>query len=366
LSAVAPTLVQSRPRPLPAEATRLLYERHSGRIFGYCLSLLGSREEAEDAVQTTFMNVQRGLDRGVVPQFELAWLFKIARNVCYNRTESSSRRRRVESGDDLDSLQEVLATPERNLGLSIGELTRALGGIPERQRRALLLREFQGMSYEEIAGELGVSVGAVETLLFRARRSLTDQLEQTGMPQRRSAVASVVALFRWFFDGGAVPLKLAAVTAALGTAATLAVAPALRSDPAGPVHVIPSVVAPAAQPKVSATVHVARTVEGGARARVSPTVQTTSSSKAATEETALSGTGSASTRPNGQPLQAEEVSSGTTPTKPPPSPPDTSTLPSVQDVTDVLPDQTPAISVPPIVLPQADLPVQLPELPKLP
>ena len=146
MSAVAPISLQPGPRPLPAEATRLLYERHSGRIFGYCLSLLGSREEAEDAVQTTFMNVQRGLDRGVVPQFELAWLFKIARNVCYNRSESSSRRRRVESAHDLDTLQDVVATPERSVGLSIGELTRALGSIPDRQRRALLLREFQGMS----------------------------------------------------------------------------------------------------------------------------------------------------------------------------------------------------------------------------
>jgi RNA polymerase sigma-70 factor, ECF subfamily len=363
LSAIAPALLRSGPRPLPAEATRLLYERHSARIFGYCLSLLGSREEAEDAVQTTFMNAQRGLDRGVVPQFELAWLFKIARNVCYNRSESSSRRRRVESGHDLDSLQEVLATPERNLSLSIGELTHALGGIPERQRRALLLREFQGMSYEEIAEELGVSVGAVETLLFRARRSLADQLEQTGMPRRRSAVASAAALFRWFFDGGAVPLKLAAVTAAVGTAATLAVAPTLSSDPAGPVHVIPNVVAPGAQPKSPARIHVSRAVERGASARSSATAQATSSSTTATEETASQ----LPARPNVQPLQAPEVSSVTSPAKPLSAPVVTTpSLPAVEDVTNALPVQTPATSIPPIDLPRVDVPVLVPELPKLP
>jgi hypothetical protein len=173
----------------------------------------------------------------VIPEYELAWLFKIARNVCYNRTESSSRRRRVES--DLDTLEEVVATPERSVSLSVGELTRALGEIPERQRRALVLREFQGMSYEEITGELGVSVAAVETLLFRARRSLADQLEQTGTPRRRGAVASVVALFRWFFDGSAVPVKLAAVTAAIGTTTTLAIAPTIGSKRGEPVQTIP-------------------------------------------------------------------------------------------------------------------------------
>ncbi len=90
MSAAAPaSFAQARQ---PADATGLLYERYAGRIFGYCLSLLGSREDAEDAVQTTFVNAQRGLHRGVVPQFELAWLFRIARNVCYNARKSSSRR----------------------------------------------------------------------------------------------------------------------------------------------------------------------------------------------------------------------------------------------------------------------------------
>ena len=87
--------------PLPADATGLLYERHHQRIFGFCLSQLGSREDAEDAVQTTFINAQRGLGRGVVPEFELAWLFTIARNVCHNSRDSASRRGRLEVVRDL-------------------------------------------------------------------------------------------------------------------------------------------------------------------------------------------------------------------------------------------------------------------------
>ena len=72
----------------PRDTTAQLYERHSSRIFGFCLSRLGSREDAEDALQLTFLNAQRGLGRGVVPDHELAWLFKIAQNVCPTSTRS--------------------------------------------------------------------------------------------------------------------------------------------------------------------------------------------------------------------------------------------------------------------------------------
>jgi RNA polymerase sigma factor (sigma-70 family) len=223
--------------PLPAETTGLLYEQYHQRIFGFCLSRLGSREDAEDAVQTTFINAQRGLRRGVVPEFELAWLFTIARNVCHNSRDSASRRGRVEAVRDLDALQDVVALPERGGDVSLAELMHALGAIPERQRQALLLREFQGLSYDEIAKELAVSVAAVETLIFRARRSVAEQM---GRKQTRGVLAWVLGLVRWPLQGGAAPLKLAVVTATVATTATLGVAPLLREPaaskpaPAGP------------------------------------------------------------------------------------------------------------------------------------
>jgi RNA polymerase sigma-70 factor (ECF subfamily) len=231
---------------LPVDATRRLYERHSSRIFGFCLSRLGSREEAEDALQTTFLNAQRGLGRGVVPEYELAWLFKIAQNVCHNRHQSARRRRRVESTHDLDALQDVIASPEHRPAVSVEELTRALEAIPARQRRALILREFEGCSYDEIANELGVSVAAVETLIFRARRAVAQQLEQSGARPRtqHGAAASVFELFRWLFGGAAAPLKLAAVTAAVATTATLSVSAANEPAPVAPVSVERSAVVP--------------------------------------------------------------------------------------------------------------------------
>jgi RNA polymerase sigma-70 factor (ECF subfamily) len=228
---------------LPADATRLLYEQHSSRIFGFCLSRLGSREEAEDAVQTTFMNAQRGLGRGVVPEYELAWLFKIAQNVCHNRHQSAQRRGRVEATQDLEALQDVLATPERGSSVSLGDLTRALSAVPERQRRALLLREFQGLSYQEIGVELGVSVAAVETLIFRARRSVAAELGRLETkPSRRGALASIAELFRWFFQGGATPIKLAAAAATVATTAALTVTPVIHQHATTPPRIGPKVV----------------------------------------------------------------------------------------------------------------------------
>src|SRR5262249_58346797 len=70
------TRVERSEAPSAAAASDL-YERYSGQIYGYCLHQLGSREEAEDAVQTTFMNAFRGLKRGSVPELEAAWLFQI-------------------------------------------------------------------------------------------------------------------------------------------------------------------------------------------------------------------------------------------------------------------------------------------------
>src|SRR5687768_15264496 len=98
---------------LGADAAGALYERHASRIFAFCLSRLGNREEAEDAAQTTFLNAFRSLQGGLEPRFELAWLFRIADNVCRDRRKSAWRRGRVESTRDLDELQDVLSAPER-------------------------------------------------------------------------------------------------------------------------------------------------------------------------------------------------------------------------------------------------------------
>ena len=156
--------------PQEAEHAGALYEAYSGRILGYCLRRLPSREEAEDAVQHTFMNAFRGLRQGVVPRSEAAWLFKIAENVCRERRRSAWRRNQLELVQDPDGMAGLAAAPQRTHDELAG-LADALAELPPNQQRAILLREWQGLSYREIAEQLGLTEGAVETLLFRARRS---------------------------------------------------------------------------------------------------------------------------------------------------------------------------------------------------
>ena len=214
-----------------AAATEGLYERHAAKLQSYCLHQLGSREEAEDAVQTTYMNAFRALGRGIVPEAESAWLFKIAENVCLSRRRSSWRRGRIESPSDFEIIEEVIPGPSRQNDELIG-IEDALASMPEQQRRAILLREWQGLSYREIAEELEVTQSAVETLIFRARRSLAAGLEQPDSvkkPKRKSFrralhafdIGTIAAAFKALLAGSAAVKATAAavvVTAAATTA----------------------------------------------------------------------------------------------------------------------------------------------------
>ena len=173
-----------------------MYAEYGDKIFRYCLGRLRSREEAEDATQNTFLRVCTALRKGTVPELEGPWLYKIAHNVCLSRRLGSSRRARVETPADLDALGEraVAHTPDADELFGLGE---ALAEMPSNLRRPLLLREWQGMSYMEIADALGVSHSAVETLIFRARRhlaqALVDPVKKTGR-----AVASIFNI-RWLY-----------------------------------------------------------------------------------------------------------------------------------------------------------------------
>jgi RNA polymerase sigma factor (sigma-70 family) len=232
-----------RAAPPEAEATRDLYEQYAPQVFRFCVHQLGSREEAEDAVQSTFLNAFRGLKRGVVPELEAAWLFKIAHNVCLSRRRSSWRRGRIESPADFGLVAELAPAPSARADELIG-LQDVLEGMPEPQRRAILLREWQGLSYREIAAELELSQSAVETLIFRARRSLASGLERPAEAPRRRLRAPAAALANllsaaqgWLFGGSAAAVKVAATVAVVGAGTVVATAPVGRHQaPPQPAH----------------------------------------------------------------------------------------------------------------------------------
>lgn len=243
-----------------ADATRDLYERYARQIYTYCLHQLGNREEAEDAVQSTFLNAFRGFKRGVDPEFESAWIYKIAQNVCLTRQRSSSRRRRVETASDLDAMQDYVPAHEIDADELIN-LPEALDAMPHQQRKALLLREWQGLSYKEIADELDLTQAAVETLLFRARRSLAAGLGEE--PAKKSALqrlrtggdaGSALALLKSFlFTGG---VKVATAVATVAATSVVAATPAAR-------HAVEDVVTPGHDRTPAPAHQVARTPEPG-------------------------------------------------------------------------------------------------------
>jgi RNA polymerase sigma factor (sigma-70 family) len=245
-----------------AAATEGLYERHSAKILSYCHHQLGSREEAEDAVQTTFMNAFRALGRGVVPEAESAWLFKIAENVCLSRRRSSWRRGRIESPSDFEVIEEIVPGPSRQRDELIG-IEDALASMPGQQRRAILLREWQGLSYREISEELELSQSAVETLIFRARRSLAHGLEQpdlvkkpkrTGLRRALHAIdlGTLAAAAKTLIAGGVAAKATVAAVAVTTAAATAAgVTPKLEGHSPQPAARTSAVGAPLADKAVA-------------------------------------------------------------------------------------------------------------------
>ena len=157
---------------LASRAVDDLYRRHGGEVYRYAYAVLGNHADAEDVTQTTFLNAYRSLEQGVRPRKPSNWLLTIASNAIKQRfRQEQARPRQVELDD------RIAGSEADDAGPSIGELLTALSKIPPQQRQAIVLREFEGRNYAEIAEILGVTTSALETLLFRARRSLAEELE---------------------------------------------------------------------------------------------------------------------------------------------------------------------------------------------
>lgn len=187
------------PRRASAIRVAALFDQHASMVLGLCRLLLRDHHEAEDAAQQTFVSAYRSLLRGTEPREEGAWLAAIARNECRARIRTRLAAPVALDGELTDRLADpadVADVADRRAELA--EITRILAGLPLRQREAVALRDFLGLSYEEVASTLAVSVPVVESLLFRARQRLRD---------------SVRAVPRYAAGAAAVPLALRAAVA---------------------------------------------------------------------------------------------------------------------------------------------------------
>jgi RNA polymerase sigma factor (sigma-70 family) len=149
-------------------AFEVAFERHGAGVLGFCRHMLGSPEEAEDAVQHTFAAAFRDLQRhGERPLALKPWLYAIARNRCV----SMLRSRREQATDPPEPVTVGLAEQVERRG-ELRELLRDIRELPEHQRAALLLSEASGLSHSEIANVLGCEGPKVKALVFRARSGL--------------------------------------------------------------------------------------------------------------------------------------------------------------------------------------------------
>jgi RNA polymerase sigma factor (sigma-70 family) len=149
-----------------------IYRRHRREVYGSVLRDVRDPDEAEDVTQVAFLNAFRAMRRGDTPEKPRAWLLTIARNVVRRRA-----RLRAERPQEVELDSELLLTLDEDEGSASADIHAALVRLTDAQREAILLREIQGRSYAEISFELGLSLAAVEALIFRARRALAEELE---------------------------------------------------------------------------------------------------------------------------------------------------------------------------------------------
>ncbi len=225
-------------RRLDDRSFERLYRRHLPEVYRYVLRDVGNRADAEEVTQNAFLDAYRALGRGHRPEKPRAWLFGIAKNATRRRYRTLSRRpHEVELEHELI---ESVAEADRP---QLEELRAAVGTLPSTHQQVLFLREIEGLTYAEIANRMDLSHAAVETLLFRARRSLRGRLEEAGVRpaapalSRRRRLAGLAFLPAGLLrqldrvaleaERSGLVLKTAAATAAviLGAGITVAVVP---------------------------------------------------------------------------------------------------------------------------------------------
>lgn len=168
-----------------------LIEKHQDRVYGTVVRMLGRDylSEAEDVAQQVFLRVFRAAGKYRPDAKFTTWLFTICRNCVLTHLKRTGRWLRDEplvneAGEDVDPLDHLPdpGAVDAASGLLRKEMVEALEGaiaeLPESQRMALILRQYEQLDYEEIAGVLNQTVPGVKSLLFRARTRLRAVLEE--------------------------------------------------------------------------------------------------------------------------------------------------------------------------------------------
>jgi RNA polymerase sigma-70 factor (ECF subfamily) len=162
-------------------AWELIVARYKRKVFGIAYKFTGRFEEAEDLTQEIFLKVYKALDTYKKEQDFSWWLISISKNACIDYYRSAKRERKIVSGD-ISKLKEFKfegLSPQGNLEAAERSriLRQRLGELPEDLRFVLILRDLKGLSYKEIADQLGLVEGTVKSRIHRGRAELAEKLK---------------------------------------------------------------------------------------------------------------------------------------------------------------------------------------------
>jgi RNA polymerase sigma-70 factor (ECF subfamily) len=157
-----------------------LVTRYQHRVFGVALRMLGNAAEAQEVAQEAFLRAHRGLSAFRGDAKLSTWLYAITSRLCLNRLQGGERRLARQGEETLLRLADPGRRPDAALERSELEaaLARAIAELPEDRRIVVVLRDLEGLSYEEIAEVLDIELGTVRSRLHRARTDLRDKLER--------------------------------------------------------------------------------------------------------------------------------------------------------------------------------------------
>jgi len=158
-----------------------VYEEYGGMVYGLALRLTGDPEEASDLHQEAFLRIFRSLGSFSGRSSLKTWVYTVTLNAGRTKLKRIGRRPRVVEDDrTLDALADLRADPERRaLGRDAGRhLQEALVELPAAFRVAVVLRDVEGLSYDEIAQIVGVRIGTVRSRIARGRDRLRARLEE--------------------------------------------------------------------------------------------------------------------------------------------------------------------------------------------
>ena len=163
------------------ESFRRLVEMYTPRVYGLVRNLVRSQTEAEDVTQEVFFKVYRKLDTFRQDSAFYTWLYRVAVNAATDWLKKKRQDRAIQLDDfGAMSLADDADGPDQNVRTKDlrKEVRMAMGELPEKFRTILVLRELEGLQYEEISAVLQISKGTVESRIFRARAKLKIELER--------------------------------------------------------------------------------------------------------------------------------------------------------------------------------------------